>query len=82
MTYCEINNYYKQIYGKDFPRATLTKWIKIGKIKAIKEPNGRYNYDFDSFVKAINSEEYKQTIKAKKEQPQRVVLFLHSNTLD
>ena len=73
MTYCEINNYYKQIYGKDFPRATLTKWIKIGKIKAIKEPNGRYDYDFDSFVKAINSEEYKQTIKAKKEKPENYI---------
>ena len=30
MTYCEVNNYYKQIYGKDFPRATLTKWVKEG----------------------------------------------------
>ena len=69
MNYCEINNYYKQIYGKDFPRATLTKWIKEGKIKAEKGDNGRYNYDFDSFALIINSDEYKKTIKAKKENP-------------
>ena len=70
MTYQEINKYYNQIYGKDFPRATLTNWIKSGKIKAIKEKNGRYNYDFESFSKVINSEEYRQIMRAKKEKPE------------
>lgn len=69
MTYCEINNYYKQIYGKDFPRATLTKWVKEGKIKAIKESNGRYNYDFESFKSMVNDEDYSKKVRAKKENP-------------
>lgn len=69
MTYCEINNYYKQIYGKDFPRATLTKWVKEGKIKAIKESNGRYNYDFESFKNIVNDKDYSKKVKAKKENP-------------
>ena len=69
MTYCEINNYYKQIYGKDFPRATLTKWVKEGKIKAIKESNGRYNYDFESFKSMVNDKDYSKQVKAKKENP-------------
>lgn len=69
MTYCEINNYYKQIYGKDFPRATLTKWVKEGKIKAIKESNGRYNYDFESFKSMVNDKDYSKKVKATKENP-------------
>ena len=75
MTYCEINNYYKQIYGKDFPRATLTKWVKEGKIKAIKESNGRYNYDFESFKSIINDKDYSKKVKAKKEDYKGTLMY-------
>lgn len=69
MTYQEINNYYRQLYHKDVPRSTLTNWVKQGKISANKEDNGKYNYDFDSFKKIIESDEYKKKFRASKENP-------------
>ena len=82
MTYCEINNnYYKQIYGKDFPRATLTKWVKEGKIKAIKESNGKYDYDFESFKSMVNDEDYSKKVRAKKENPADYINTIRNDLL-
>lgn len=69
-TYKELNEYYKKIFQKDFPSATLGKWVKEGKIKAVKQENGRYNYDLEDFIKAVNRPEYKKQIQAKKENPE------------
>lgn len=67
-TCSELNDYYKRLYNKDFPRTTLSKWVTTGKIKAVKK--GRfYDYDLDSFVKQIESDDYKKQIRAKKEKP-------------
>lgn len=49
MKFKELNEYYKSIYNKDIPRATLTRWIQDGKLKAEKQENGLYDYDFESF---------------------------------
>ena len=57
----ELNNYYSEIYKKDFPSSTLSKWTKEGKIKAIKLKNGVYDYDLESFKKLVNSEQYKKS---------------------
>lgn len=69
MTYQEINNYYKQLYNKNFPHSTLSKWVKEGRIVAVKESNGKYNYDFDSFKKIIEDENYQKYFRATKEKP-------------
>ena len=36
MRYKELNEYYKNIFGKNFATSTLSKWVKEGKIKATK----------------------------------------------
>lgn len=66
----ELNEYYHSIYGKDIANSTLSKWIKEGKIKGTKQPNGTYDYDFESFKKHINSDSYKKYLKATKEKPE------------
>ena len=66
MTFKEVNNYYKEKYGKDIPAATLSRWVKEGKVKVEKLQSGKYNYDFESFKNTIESPEYlKKTIAAK-----------------
>lgn len=65
----ELNDYAKQILGTDFQRATLTRWVKNGTVKAIKNNNGRFDYDLESFKIAINSEDYLKKSKAVKQNP-------------
>jgi len=68
-TWKEINDYYKSIYAKDFPRSTMSKWIKDGKVTAIINTNNKYDYNFDEFKTYINSEEYIKKLKSQKQQP-------------
>lgn len=81
MTYKEINNYYREQYGKDIPRATLTRWIQEGKIKAEKQQNGRYDYDFESFKEAINSKDYEKKLVAAKSNPEDFIGKQHEQLL-
>lgn len=69
-TFSELNQYYLNLYGKDFPSATLTRWVKQGKIRAEKESNGRYNYNLNDFICVINSAKYQTQLKATKEKPE------------
>ena len=69
MKFKELNEYYKNIYNKDIPRATLTRWIQEGKLKAEKQENGVYDYDFESFKEIIKSGDYLKKIRASKENP-------------
>lgn len=70
MHYKELNEYYKGIFGKNFATSTLSKWVKEGRIKAIKQSNGHYDYDFESFKNVIESEQYLKMLKASKTKPQ------------
>lgn len=65
----EINEYAKEKLGTDFPRATLTRWVQTGIIKAVKTSNGRFDYDLKSFKQAINNKEYLKKSKAAKQIP-------------
>ena len=69
-TFQEINNYYKTHYNKDFPRATLNRWVQNNIVIAEKQNNGRYNYDLNSFIQALERDVYKERIQAKKERPE------------
>ena len=69
-TYKELNQYYKEHFNKDFPNATLSRWVKENKIKAIKQDNGRYDYDLNDFIRIVNSNTYQVKSNALKEKPQ------------
>lgn len=68
-TRAELNKYYRSIYHKDFPSSTLSKWVAEGQIKATKQGQ-LYNYDLDSFIQKIQSNEYQTQIRARKEKPE------------
>lgn len=71
----ELNNYYKQLYGRDFANSTLSKWRKEGRIRSEEIPlekrigAEKYNYNFDDFKNIVNSEEYKKHLRASKLNP-------------
>ena len=65
----EINEYYSNLYNKDFPSATLTNWVNKGKIRYTILPNGRYDYNLEDFISLINSPQYLAKLNAKKEKP-------------
>lgn len=69
MTRQEIRKYCIQILGKDISNSSLCKWLKEGKIFAIKTEKGIYDYDEESFKKFINSEDYQKMRRASKENP-------------
>ena len=69
-TFQELNQFYKDKFGKDFPQATLSRWVKEGKVKAKKQSNNRYDYNLDDFIRIINDEKYKTRANALKEKPQ------------
>lgn len=78
----DLNNYYKEhIINKDFPRATLSRWVKHGIVKAEKLPCGEYEYDLDSFIAAVNNPQYKLKLKAAKEKPQNYINTIHNKLL-
>lgn len=71
----ELLNAYYELYQTDFARSTLSKWVKEGRIKVIELPkekqvgNSKYDYDLDSFLSIVTSEEYKNKLKASKKNP-------------
>lgn len=68
----DINNIYRKYYNKDFPSSTLAKWAKEGKVKSSYVLQGRRklrDYDLDSFEKYIQTEDYKNKIRAMKHNP-------------
>ena len=54
----EICQYYQDAFQKIIPEATVTRWAREGRLKAIKLPNGRYDYDMENFINIVNSSEY------------------------
>lgn len=66
----KLNEYYKNKFGKDFPSSTLSKWVKEGRVKAIKKDNGLYDYDFESFKEIVDSPKYITALKASKTKPE------------
>lgn len=80
-TFKELNNYYKTKYGKDFPQATLSRWVSQGKVKATKQSNGRYNYDLDNFIAIINSEDYLTKLNARREKPEDYISRIKGHLL-
>lgn len=68
----EINDFYKQLYNKDFPSSTLSKWKKEKRIDAIpSEENSReFLYNYEQFKDIVTSDDYKKKIKASKEKPE------------
>lgn len=70
MTRKELDKYYENKFGKKIASSTLSKWVKEGRIKAIKLNNGTYDYDFESFKQIIDSPEYNKKIKARKSNPE------------
>lgn len=80
-TYQELNKIYKQKYEKELPRATLTRWIKENKVKAIKQNNGRYDYDLVSFNATIEDEATEKKIKATKEKVEDYIGTIHEQLL-
>lgn len=73
--YQELNQIYKSYYNKDFPKSTLSKWRKEGRIKSTIIPENQrkgselYDYDLESFKQNILDEKYAKKIKAFKENP-------------
>lgn len=71
----ELLNAYYELYQTDFARSTLSKWVKEGRIKVTELPkekqvgNSKYDYDLDSFLSIVTSEEYKNKLKASKKNP-------------
>ena len=71
----ELLNAYYELYQTDFARSTLSKWTKEGRVKVTELPkekqigNSKYDYDLDSFLSIVTSEEYKNKLKASKKNP-------------
>ena len=76
----EINELYQNKFKTQLPRTTLTKWVKEGKVKAIKLNNGRYDYDIKTFNEVINSNQYIDKLKATKEKPENYIGTVHEQT--
>lgn len=74
-SYNDLNIEYRKIYNKDFPRATLSKWVQEGRIiYHILSPEqqrhgSKYDYDLSSFLEEINKDEYKKKALAHKMKP-------------
>lgn len=65
----ELNTYYKSIFNKDFPAATLSRWTKAGKLRYERKGRG-YDYNFDDFKEIINSSEYRKKVVASTVKPE------------
>lgn len=68
-TFKDLNDIYRKIYDKDIPPSTVCRWVKKNKIKAIKLNNNRWDYDQNSFLDIISTEQYKKSLKASKHRP-------------
>ena len=69
----ELREVYKKQYNKDFPQATLSRWVKEGKIKVTKINSRNYDYNLDDFIRIINSKEYMTKCKALQEKPENYI---------
>lgn len=69
----EINDYYQSLYGKDFPSATLTRWIKEGRVRYTEISYHKYDYNMEDFISAINEPQYVKKVKAHKEKPENYI---------
>lgn len=67
----ELNDYYFNLYHKNFPSSTLAKWRVEGKIRSTFKDNStkRFDYNFEDFKKIVESEDYQKKLKATKENP-------------
>ena len=71
----ELNQFYKNLYGKEFPQSSLARWVKEGKIKVTIIPkeqrvgSQKYDYDLDNFKQLITSESYIKKLNAPKKNP-------------
>jgi hypothetical protein len=83
----ELLNAYYELYQTDFARSTLSKWVKEGRIKVTELPkekqvgNSKYDYDLDSFLSIVTSEEYKNKLKASKKNPKDFIGKCSGNLL-
>ena len=68
-TYQELNQFFKEKTGNELQRATLTRWVQEGRVKAEKLNNGRYNYNLESLNNILESEDFQKKSKASKEKP-------------
>lgn len=66
----EIDAYYQEKYGKNFPSATLTKWIHSGKVRYEVLSGNKYDYNLEDFANAVNDPKYITKMRARKENPQ------------
>lgn len=66
----ELNEAYKKIYNKNFPQATLSRWVKEGKIRVNKKNSRVFDYNLEDFLQIIQSKEYQTKSLALKEKPQ------------
>lgn len=66
----ELNEVYREQYGKNFPQATLSRWVKEGRIRVVKINSRNYDYNLDDFIAIINSKEYRTRAKASQEKPE------------
>jgi len=66
----ELNEYYRNKFGKDFSSSTLSKWGKEGKIRREILPNKTYDWNFEDFKNIVDSEQYYKKLKARKQKPQ------------
>ena len=77
----ELDKYYEDKFGKKIASSTLSKWVKEGRIKAIKLSNGTYDYDFESFKQIIDDPTYETKFKASKSKPQDFIGKIFGNLL-
>lgn len=69
-TYQELNQVFKEKFQRDFPTATLSRWVKEGKVRAVKQSNNRFDYNLEDFIRVINGKEYLTKSNALKEKPE------------
>lgn len=81
ITFKEVNNYYKEKYGKNISVSTMNRWVKEGKVKAEKLQSGKYNYDFESFKNTIESPEYIKKAIATRHKPTDYIGQRHEDLL-
>lgn len=69
----DLNKIYNEYYNKNVSPSTICKWVKDGKLKAFRLPNNRWDYDINSFLEIINDDNYKKSLKSKKQNPNNYI---------
>ena len=65
----EIDDVFMKLYNKKMQSATLTRWVKEGKVRITVLDNGRYDYNLEDFIAVVKSPEYLMKANAHKEKP-------------